>query len=161
MNYKERRPGVGEYDLTRFKCLSKANETVFEMPKFKSINQIGVKQLSSKRRVLSAAPARSAEKLNENRGNLSPSPSIVVSDVALSVNLGKRLGGPGSPNNNFMMKASREQRKKTFIPECESAYRNTLGPGPSKYSQVGIKEYIHGHAFRATIGNVSVHFKLT
>lgn len=57
MNDKERRPGVGEYDLTRFKCLSKANETNFECPQYNTIDsKMGVKQLSKHRRVMSAAP---------------------------------------------------------------------------------------------------------
>ena len=77
------------------------------MPKYATIDpDLGVKQLS-KRRIMSATPSRSRERLNESRA-LSPSASARGSEMALSIQVRRRLGGPGSPVRNFMMKASRE-----------------------------------------------------
>ena len=55
-------PGVGLYDVTKFKSMSKASETTFEFPKYLSLSQLGAKPLAE-RRILSASPARSAGRL--------------------------------------------------------------------------------------------------
>jgi len=53
----------------------------------------------------------------------------------MGISMGKRLGGPSCQNMNFMMQASREQRKLMYDPQCESALLNSLGPGPAKYNK--------------------------
>lgn len=47
--------------------------------------------------------------------------------------MSRRLGGPQNVNSNYMMQATREQRKMLFFRENEAALLNTLGPGPAKY----------------------------
>lgn len=69
--------------------------------------------------------------------------------------MGRRLGGPTNPVCNYMMQASREQRKLVYDRACESANMNTLGPGPAIYSDMGIKPIIYGSRDKHTIGRVS------
>lgn len=66
--------------------------------------------------------------------------------------MGRRLGGPTNPVCNYMMQASREQRKLVYDRACESANMNTLGPGPAIYSDMGIKPIIYGSRDKHTIG---------
>lgn len=70
--------------------------------------------------------------------------------------MGRRLGGPTNPVCNYMMQASREQRKLVFDPGCQSANMNTLGPGPAIYSDMGLKPILYGSRDKHTIGRVSV-----
>lgn len=53
----------------------------------------------------------------------------------MGIHIGKRLGGPQQANQNFFAQASRDQRKKLFNRETESAQLNSLGPGPAGYSK--------------------------
>lgn len=74
----------------------------------------------------------------------------------MGVGLTKKLGGPACPNTNFMMQASRDQRKLLFVKENESALLNKLGPGPAKYSDINPKKIIFGERDKFTIPKVSI-----
>ena len=75
--------------------------------------------------------------------------------MALGVSIIRKLGGPSNPVKDYMMQASRNQRSKLFCWENESALRNTLGPGPTKYNHADMREIVWGHKFGATFGTVS------
>lgn len=82
-------PGVGDYDLTHLRSLAKAKESSFQMP------DSGLRYVS-KARARSAMPTRRDSRTPNKR----------------------KVGGPVTPVKNFMMQASRDQRKKLFISEC-------------------------------------------
>ena len=155
---KDQKPGVGDYDLTNFKSFAKASETTFEMPKYYKVGAMsGTRRLSKSGRAQSAMPRRNNDTITDRNFDRSKSPggSESQSQMALGVQMGRRLGGPTNPVCNFMMQASRDQRTRVYARENESANMNTLGPGPAIYSDMGLKPILYGSRDKHTIGRVS------
>lgn len=134
-------PGVGDYDITNLVGLDKAKETTFEMPKYYPVGAFSDKRILTKARTRaqSAHPGRKGRDLSENGRSpgksRSPRAHVTTGPMALGVGTAKRLGGPTTTTNNFMMQASRSKRGKVFDKErfykSSTANLNTLGPGPA------------------------------
>jgi hypothetical protein len=130
------------------------------MPKYYKVGAMsGNRRLSKSGRARSAMPRRDYETItddNRTMNDRSKSPNYEsASQMALGVQMGRRLGGPSNPVCNYMMQASRDQRKLVFDRATDSANLNTLGPGPAIYSDMGIKPVIYGSRDKHTIGRVS------
>lgn len=123
----------------------------------------GTRRLSKSGRARSAMPRRDHDTITDRNFDRSKSPggSESQSQMALGVQMGRRLGGPTNPVCNFMMQASRNQRTKVYARENESANMNTLGPGPAIYSDMGLKPILYGSRDKHTIGRVSTFNILT
>ena len=130
------------------------------MPKYYKVGAMsGNRRLSKSGRARSAMPRRDYETITDDNRTIhdrSKSPAYESqSQMALGVQMGRRLGGPSNPVCNYMMQVSRDQRKFVYDRATESANMNTLGPGPAIYSDMGIKPIIYGSRDKHTIGRVS------
>jgi len=117
---RETSPGVGDYDLTNFKSFAKANETSFEIPRF---DGQFLKKYMRNNRAQSAVSRTIDYKGNDSRvlsqhtyGAKSPERSRSPGSItAHGTSMCRRLGGPQNPTQNYMMQASREQRKLVYV----------------------------------------------
>lgn len=83
-----------------------------------------------------------------------------VSQGAGAAGLGRRLGGPQNVNTNYMMQATRAQRKMLFFRENETALLNSIGPGPAKYLKEKADRVRFGECNKFSIPKVSKFFKI-
>ena len=148
-------PGVGDYDLTGFKNFAKASETVFEIPKYSKVQS---NRLNQHNRARSAVNRTIDQSNYANRTAISGSDNKPLRSARsrspaslMGIQIGKRLGGPSSANQNYFMQASREQRRKIFTKESASANLNSLGPGPTKYIKENADRQRFGEKDRFTI----------
>jgi len=116
-------PGVGDYDITKYKNLNRATETSFE-------------NNYSRPRAMSAVPSNKKNdhiRIEQNQSN-----TIDMERRSRSPNKsvhGNLLGGPIQPVINVMNNQSREQRRTLYFPENESALYNTMNTtGPAQFN---------------------------
>ena len=113
-------PGVGQYDLTRYRSFVNGGATTFEIPE----NRFPFTQTVSRQNSMNNTHAAGFT----NSYNKPMTPKI---DFSQTMSLG---GGPRRTSVNFMNNISRKQRTKLYDPAIENKMPAQFSPGPAQYN---------------------------